>query len=265
MPAPAVTKFGGDVRLWRKDGAGALTPLIPEPTDPTGNQPVEANALVFSREEGETVEVKSKRRGTRFNQPIFSEQEPGTTNMALTLLEVPPLILARVLYGQAANEVSVVGGSVTDAAVTGVVKDRPIQLPHRYLAATPAPVIKEGATALVAGTDYVIDLRRGQLLITKTSVATGAANITASYTYAAHSYVAIEGGGTPTEKFYVTGDMENRVTGEDGELVVYEFNASVDGEVDLFGSEPISPVLSGACIVPSDQNAPYKFTTFKAA
>lgn len=265
MPAPAVTKFAGDIRLWRKAANGALTPVIPEPTDPTGNQPVEANAMVFSREEGETVEVKSKRRGNRFNQPIYSEQEPGTTNMALTLLEVPPLIFARVLYGTAAAEVAVSAGSVTEAVVTGVVKDRPIQLPHRYLAASPAPVVEDGGTPLVLGTDYTIDLRRGQLMILAAGVDAGATDITISYTYTAYTYIEIEGGGTPTETFYVTGDMENRVTEEDGELEVYEFKASVDGEVDLFGSEPISPVLSGPCIVPADKDAPYRFRTIQAA
>lgn len=265
MPAPAVTKFGGDVRLWRKAANGALTPVILEPADPTGNQPIEANAMVFSREEGETVEVASKRRGTRYNQPIYSEQEPGTTSMALTLLEVPPLILGRVLFGEAASEVTVSAGNVTEAPVTGVVKDRPIQLPHRYLEASPAPVVEDGGVALVAGVDYELDLRRGQLLIKAAGVDPGATDITISYTYAGYSYIDIAGGGTPTETFYVTGDMENRVTGDDGELVVYEWRASVDGEVDLFGSEPISPTLTGPCIVPSDQNAPYNFRVIKAA
>lgn len=262
---PAVTKFGGDVRLWRKNSDGSLTPVIAEAADPTGNQPIEADALVFSREEGDTTEVKSKRRGNRYNQPIYSEQEPGTTNMALTLLEVPPLIFARVLYGQAANEEQVTGGSVTDQAVAGVVKDRPIQLPHRMLLASPAPVVKDDATTLVAGTDYTIDLRRGQLTIKAAGVSPGDTDITISYSYDDYSQVVIAGGGTPTETFYVSGDMENRVTGANGELEVYEFKASVDGEVDLFGSEPISPVLSGPCIIPADQDEPYKFTTYAAA
>ncbi|MCY0536210.1 hypothetical protein, partial [Klebsiella pneumoniae] len=87
----------------------------------------------------------------------------------------------------------------------------------------------------------------------------GDTDVTVTYTYGGYTYIDIAGGGTPTETFYVTGDMENRVTGDDGELVVYEWRASVDGEVDLFGSEPISPTLTGPCIVPSDQEAPYHF------
>src|SRR5690606_6437707 len=141
------------------------------------------------------------------------------------------------------TEVAVSAGSVTEATVADVVKDRPIQLPHRYLAATPAPVVEAGGVALVAGTDYTIDMRRGQLRILDPDVEAGDTDVTISYTYTGYSYIDIAGGGTPTETFYVTGDMENRVTGDDGELVVYEWRASVDGEVDLFGSEPISPTL----------------------
>lgn len=262
---PQITKFGGDVRLYRKNANGSLTAAIADALDSAGNQPIEANAMVFSREEGEKIEIKSKRRGTRFNQPIFSEEEPGTASMALTLLEVPPMIFARVLYGQAGNEVAVAAGSVTDAALAITTKDRPLQLPHRMLLATPAPVIMDGVVTLVAGTDYQIDLRRGQVLMQAAGVAVGDTDITISYSNDAYSEYVISGGGTPTEKFYVTGDMENRATGENGELEVFEWNASVDGEVDLFGSEPISPVLSGPLIIPSDQDTPYKFTAYKSA
>lgn len=264
MPAPAVTKFGGDIRLFRKNADGSLSPAIPNAADPTGNQPVEANAMVFSREEGDKIEIKSKRRGTRFNQPIYSEEEPGTTSMSLTLLEVPPMILARVLYGQAAAEVAVSAGSVTDAPLPITSKDRPLQLPQRLLDESTAPVLKNATVTMVAGTDYEIDLRRGQVLIKAASIAVGDTDITISYSYFAHTKIVIDGGGTPTETFYVTGDMENRVTGANGELEVYEFKASIDGEVDLLGSEPISPVLSGSLIIPSDQTTPYRFTQYQA-
>lgn len=265
MPAPAVTKFGGDVRLWRKNANGSLTPVIPEATDPTGNQPVEANAMVFGREEGETVEVKSKRRGLRYGQLVYSEQEPGTANMSLTLLEVPPMIMSRVMSGLITVDVDVEAGSVTDAAVTGVVKDRAIQLPHRLLAESPAPAFEDGGVAMVEGTDYELDLRRGQLFIKKAGVNAGDTDITASYSYGAYSKKVIKGGGSATESFYVTGDMENRVTGDQGELTIWEFKAAVDGEVDLFGDEPISPTLAGSLVVPADKDAPYEFEIYKAA
>lgn len=264
MPAPKVTKFGGDLRFWRIGAGGALTPVIPEPTDPSGNQPIEANAAVFSREEGEKIQVKSKRRGNRYGQLIHSEEEPGIASMAVTLLEVPTIILARVLFGTAAATEAVAAGSVTDAPLAITTKDRPIQLPHRMLEDAPAPVVNNGGVPLVAGTDYDIDLTRGQILIKAAGVAVGDADVTISYSYLAHKKTVIKGGGTPTEKFYVTGDMENRVSGARGELTVYEWNATIDGEVDLLGDEIISPTLTGELVIPSDQDEPYTFVEYEA-
>jgi hypothetical protein len=263
MPAPKITQFAGDIRMWRKAANGALTPVIADSDDASGNQPIEANAAVFSYEAGDTIEVKSKRRGSRYNQPTYSEVQPGTSALALTLLELPPLIMARVLYGSA-TETTVNAGSVTDAALAITRKDAPIQLPHRLLDDSPAPVIENGGTPLVEGTDYEIDLRRGQVLIKAAGVAVDDPDVTISYSYFAHTKVEYVGGGSPTETFYITGDMENRVDGENGELEIYEAKLSVDGDIDLFSEEPITAVLKGSLIVPSDQDEPYKWTTYAA-
>ena len=55
MPAPKVRQFAGDFRLWRKANDGTMIPVIPEPTDPEGNQPIETDAASFSYEAGEQV------------------------------------------------------------------------------------------------------------------------------------------------------------------------------------------------------------------
>lgn len=261
MPAPKVTKFAGNIRLWRINADGSRTPAIPSTTDSSGNQPVEANAAVLSSEAGDLVEIKSKQRGNRYNQPVFSEQEPGTSKLSLTLLEVPPMILARVLYGTAANEVAVPAGSASAEALTVTSMDVPLQLAHRYLDDTVPLAAHKGATPLVAGTDFDVDYRRGQIKFKGATVVKGDA-VTVDYTWLAHTKVVIQGGGTPTESFYITGDMENRVTGEQGELEVYEAKLAVDGDVDLLSSDPISPVLAGSLIVPSDKSTPYEFTQY---
>jgi hypothetical protein len=261
MPAPKVTKFAGNIRLWRINADGTRTPAIPNTADVTGNQPVEANAAVMSREAGDTVEIKSKQRGNRYNQPVYSEQEPGTSKLSLTLLEVPPMILARVLYGSAAAEVAVTAGSVSAEPVSVTTTDVPLQLAHRYLDEATPLVAHKGATTLVAGTDFDVDYRRGQIKFKGTNVSAGD-SVTVDYEYLAHSKVVIQGGGTPTESFYITGDMENRVSGEQGELEIYEAKLAIDGDVDLLGSDPISPVLAGSLIVPSDKSTPYEFTSY---
>ena len=164
---PAIRQFAGDIRLWEKAANGDLIAVIPEADDPSGNQPIETNSLQFSYEAGEEQKIVSKRRDARYNQPVYSEQLPGTTQVALTLLELPPLILARILFGEGSTA-TVSAGSVADQPLAVPRIDVPVQLPHRMLLAAPAPVFKKGETELEEGTDYTLDLRRGQVFFKAT-------------------------------------------------------------------------------------------------
>lgn len=263
MPAPAVRQFAGDIRFWEKQNDGSLVAVIPEASDPTGNQPIETNALSFSYEAGDEVSVVSKRRDARYNQPIHSETLPGTTNVSATLLELPPLILARILFGEGSTAI-LSAGSVTDEALAVPSKDVPIQLPHRLIQTSPAPVVNNGGAPLVAGTDYTIDYRRGQIRILSAAVTVDDPDVTISYSYGAQVSTSIQGGATPTKQFYITGDMEDRISGENGELRIPQANLSVDGEVDWLSAEPIQAVLTGPAIVAAGESAPYTFVTYKA-
>lgn len=263
MANPAVRQFAGDIRLWEKQSNGQLIPVIPEAADASGNQPIETNALTFAYEAGDEVNVVSKRRDARYNQPIHSETQPGTTSVAITVLELPPLILARILYGEGSTA-TLAAGSVTDQALAVPTKDVPLQLPHRLIKSTPAPVVKNGATTLVAGTDYTIDNRRGQIVIKAAAVTVADPDVTVSYSYDAQVSTSIVGGATPTKQFYITGDMEDRISGDNGELRIPQANLSVDGDVDWLSSEPIQATLTGNAIVASGESAPYTFVTYKA-
>jgi hypothetical protein len=261
--APAVRQFAGDIRLWEKNPlTGALVAVIAVNDDSSGNQPIETNALTFQYEAGDEIKVVSKRRDARYNQPIHSETQPGTTGVSLTVLELPPLILARILFGEGTSA-TLAAGSVTDQALAIPTKDVPLQLPHRLIKTTPAPVIKNGGSTLVAGTDYVIDYRRGQVMIKAAAVTVNDPDVTYSYSYEAQVSTKIVGGATPTKQFYLTGDMEDRVSGENGELRVPQINLSVDGDVDWLSAEPIQATLTGNAIVAAGETEPYTFTTYK--
>lgn len=262
--APAIRQFAGDIRLWEQAANGDLVPVIPVTDDPSGNQPIETNTLQFSYEPGDEQKVVSKRRGAAYNQPIHSEQLPGTTAVSMTLLELPPLILARVLFGEGSSA-TVAAGSVTDAPLAITTKDVPLQLPHRMLEASPAPVLENGGVALVAGTDYEIDLRRGQVLIKAAAVTVGDLDVTISYSYAAHVSTSILGGATPSKKFYITGDMEDRLSEENGELIIPQVNLAVNGDVDWLSAEPIQAEMTGDALIAPGEAAPYTFTLYKAS
>lgn len=266
MAAPKIRQFAGDFRMWRKAQDGKLTPVIVEPLDPENNQPIETNAATFSYEAGDETTINSKRRGSRYNQPIYTDTQPGTTSLSLTLLEVPTAILARVLYGDAANA-AITSGAVTAGSVTVARLDAPIQLDHRYIESTPAPTLKAGSTPLVIDEDYTIDLRKGTVVIlsagTVGATVTVGSTLTVDYSYESVDATRILGGATPTESFFITGDMEDRNSGEQGYLQVYECKMSVDGDVDWLSAEPLSPVLKGKLLVPDGAPAPYTFDVYK--
>jgi hypothetical protein len=270
MAQPKVRQYSGNIRMWRIGANGVKVPVIPEPTDPQGNQPIEANATAFTYEEGDTVEIKSKQNGARYNQPIYSEQLPGTNGLSLQLLEMPTAILARVLRAEIAEQ-SIAAGTVS--AATSTIRDAvgPHQLPHRYLLASPAPSFEVESTALVAGTDYTLDRRLGKI----TPIAGGAlataiaaagdtgATLSSTYSYPAVKNTDFLGGAKPREKFFITGDMQDRISGEYGDLVIYEANLGPDGDLDWLGTEPLQPTLTGPLLAPTDAPAPYKFSTYE--
>lgn len=269
MPAPKVRQFAGDFRLWEKSAGGVLSAVIASALDPEGNQPIETNAMSFAYTAGDETKILSKRRGNLYQQPVFTDTLPGTTEVTIGLLEVPPAIMARILFGELA-EASISTGSITDGARTVERLDAPMQLAHRYIKASPAPTVETAAdVALVLDEDYKIDLRKGTIVILSAgtvgaTIAVGDA-LKVNYSYESVDGTTILGGAVPAKSFFITGDMQDRVSGEDGYLQVYEVPLSVDGDIDWLSTEPMSPTLKGTALVPNGAPAPYKFDTYKLA
>lgn len=258
MATPKVRQFAGDFRLWRLAPDRSLIPVIPEPTDPYANQPIETNLFQFGYEAGDEVVINSKRRGGRYNQPLHSDQLPGSTSLSIQLQELPTAILARILRGQAVDA-AVSAGSVTDEPFVVASATRPIQLAHVYVSEV---AVEKGGAPLVAGTDYVVDLRRGQVIPKAGGSIAAQDELSISYTFAAVDGTLIQGGATPLESFYITGDMEDRISKEDGELTVYEARLGVDDDIDWLATEPLSPTLTGRLLVPEGAPAPYTFRVY---
>ena len=252
-----VLQFEGDIRMSIIGALGALTAVVPSTTDPFGNLPVEVSASVFNYEAGDELKVVTKGRD-RYNQTIYADTQPGESGLSLTFVAIPPSLLARVYYGEAA-EVAVAASAVTDEPITVTAKAVPLALPHRYLVASPAPVVKDasGVTTYVDGTDYTIDLMRGLITVKTGSAILVDDVIEVSYTKEAYNLTSIRGGVKPTENFYITGDMKNRPGSQDMELEIYQANLATDGDVDLFSDEPITITLAGKLITPTGKTEPY--------
>jgi hypothetical protein len=266
MAAPKVRQFAGDFRLYTKASDGTLAAVIADALDPMKNQPIETNALTFSYAAGDETTINSKRRGARYNQPVYTDTLPGTTSVSITLLETPTPILARILFGEAANA-DITAGSVADGSLTVERIDAPFQLAHRYIKASPAPTVEAGSTALVADEDYVLDGRTGTITILSAGTVGATIDVgdvlTVNYGYETVTGTSILGGATPTQSFFIAGDMEDRVSGEQGYLQVYEVKLGVDGDIDWLSAEPIQPVLTGIALVPDGAPAPSKFDVYK--
>lgn len=259
---PKVRKFAGDLRLY-EHGAGAnRIPVIPDPDDKFGNKPLEQSALTFSYEAGDTTEIKSKRRDDRYNQIIHTDANPGATSLSITALEVPPALLARVLYGSSVSA-AVAAGAVADRPLAVYSKDAPVKLGHRFVMADPAPVVKRGQDTLEVGTDYVIDNRQG-LLIPRAggSIAHGD-ELTVSYSYDGYLNTAISGGAVPNKPFTILGDVQDRISGENGLLTIPQVNLTVDGDVDWFSDEPLQVTLTGPVVFRSEETALYTFDVYE--
>jgi len=264
MANPRVRKYAGDLRFWQYGSGATRIPVIPEPADKFGCQPIEQNTLVFSYEAGDSTNVLSKRRDDRFRQIIHADSNPGITSLSATLLEVPPLILARMLYGNGTSG-AVAGDSVVDDSYVVHSKDVPLKLAHRFVMASPAPVVKKGVATLVAGTDYTIDNRQGLLMPVEGGAIASGDTLLISYTYDSYINTAINGGATPNEKFYILGDVQDRISGANGLLRIPQADLTVDGDVDWFSEEPIQVTLTGPVVFRPEEDALYTFEEYEQA
>lgn len=259
---PKVRKYAGDLRFYEIGTGSDRIPLIPDPDDKFGNKPLEQSSLTFGYEAGDTIEVKSKRRDDRYGQIIHRDANPGTTNVTVGALEVPVGFLARMLYGSAVTT-TVAEGAVVEQALTVHSKDAPVDLGHRFVLATPAPVVKKGGTTLVKDTDYTIDNRQG-LLIPKVGGDIEHGDVlTLSYSYDGYLETAISGGAVPSKSFMILGDVQDRIGGDEGLLRIPQVDLTVDGDVDWFSDEPIQLTLTGPAVFRSEESALYTFKVYE--
>lgn len=259
---PKVRKFAGDLRFYEFGSGPDRIAVIPDTDDKFGNKPLEQSSLTFSYEAGDTTEIKSKRRDDRYNQIIHTDANPGATSVTIGALEVPPAIFARIMYGSAVST-SVAAGEVADQPVTVYSKDAPVKLPHRFVLATPAPVIKKGSVDLEVGTDYVIDNRQGLLIPVAGGKIVHGDQLIASYSFDGHLNTAINGGAVPNKSFMLLGDVQDRISGESGLLRIPQIDLTVDGDVDWFSDEPIQVSLTGPVIFRSEETALYTFDLYE--
>jgi hypothetical protein len=137
------------------------------------------------------------------------------------------LLIALGMFAADMDEVA--GGDVPVAGEAFTLNANRIMALQRRPKAAPAPIIKSGATVLVAGTDYDIwtDLEGRAVVAGKGAVAVAGAQLTADYTYT---------NAAATEQFTV--ELEELLTnGGTRKLWMPKASISIRGALDFFTDE----------------------------
>jgi hypothetical protein len=61
----------------------------------------------------------------------------------------------------------------------------------------------------------------------------------------------------------IMGDVQDRISGENGLLRIPQVDLTVDGDVDWFSDEPIQVTLTGSVIFRSEETALYTFKVYE--
>lgn len=268
MPvAPQIRKFAGDFRLWQREADGSLSAVIADAADFSGNQPIETSELSFSYEAGETTNIISTRRDDRYQQPIYSDTLPGVTSCTILLQEIPPIILARMLFGNNTGATVAAGAVVNATMVVPADRTLPIQLPYRHILLDPAMTItylvEAVVTPLELGTHYLLDARRGQIRLLSAAPPAAGVTLTLNYSYAAHVSNTVAGGAVPTRQFVLTGDMQDKISLASGELRVPQVALTTTGEINWLSLTPITVTLAGEITFAAGESALYTFVDYK--
>ena len=252
MPKPyEILRHEGDFYISRINDDGSETAIL--------DRPVEAEAAIFQFEEGEQRTVVSKGRD-RYNQALYSEQDPGVPSLQMTLLEFPDDIKA-LLFAGILTTTTEAGAAVTGEAVESPAIGNVVKLAHGNISASPAPVITGtgGTPTYVAGTDYVLDRTFGVLKIPEGSSIAPGTDLVAGYTYTATRVVKIAGGVKPQQRFHIVGYLKNRPTNRDAFLEIFDVALARSGDTDILGAEPLTIELSGPMTVPAGKTSPYEY------
>lgn len=245
-----LAKFEGDVYLGRIDPAtGAFLGYV---------GPLECDAFEPGREDGNTLEIKSKRRDI-YGQAIFSETEPGSTNLRMVFKEQPSEILA-IAFAANPAALAVTGAAVTDEAMTVTKLDTWLPLLHKNVSAV---VVNDATPAVIANTNYEVNPRLGMIKFLSTGTVAVDDAVTVDYTYGSLSGEKFDGETVAEASFRVYFDGKNRVSKKDFSMEYYEVKIPAPTSIfDLLSSDLVTLELTGNAITPSGKTAPYQVVKF---
>lgn len=167
--------------------------------------------------------------------------------------------LARAFYGSAS---AVVGGTVTDEAVTAYALNQIIPLKHPGVSAV---TVQAGATTLVAGTDYTLNATNGTItLISGANAGTLPAALTVDYTYGGYDKVEtnVTNGGEYSFRF----EGINMTTGKAVIAEIHRVSLDLAGTLALISTSPSTFTMEGMVLADPQAGAgESQYVTIKKA
>ncbi|WP_421191400.1 hypothetical protein [Aeromonas enteropelogenes] len=210
--------------------------------------PVDVNSLEV-KPDSEKISIPSKRKHKLGQaRESYFVAKPATVNIKTS--EIPPVLLAAAFMGLE-SPINQGAGTLTEVPVTLLAHPKWVSLGKTNLSAT-GLVVKEGATALVLGTDFEINYALGLLRATKVGAVADGGPVTVSA-----SYNAIAGNVQPEVKAKLTLDGRSVISGESILLTVPRASLAPKKAVDFLSDKPIEIELEGELLALDGEEAPF--------
>jgi hypothetical protein len=170
-----------------------------------------------------------------------------------------PRTLMALAIGATPSELTQSTATVTDEAVVLPI-GLWVPLANAYL--TSFTSLKTAADAVIAATNYEVDLVDGMIMALN---ATGATGTKATYVKADVAGVQYDAGKALSQYCMIRGTATDKSTMTRGRLIVHKANLAASGEWDLVAGGFLTGVLEGSCETPTAsgyvRTSPYQFFT----
>lgn len=246
--------FKGDIYLGIYNDQGKFLGYLPEILN--------VDELTFTPGEQERINRISRKRVTDGQTLDSFGQTTSAATMTLATDEQIPEIMAINLSSVASKQE--VSSSQESGLEIVCYTDTWTKLPHVNIKSdNPKFELKDDQDAeLTEDTDYEVDYRTGMVRLLKDD--TEGETHKATYEYEKVTFVGYTGMTKTETRARIYGDMEDRVTGKRGELIVHEVRFSVGEDINLMTPDAfLVSTLEGTLITPSGKDGPFEFRFYE--
>ncbi|MFM5495581.1 hypothetical protein ACET9I_03255 [Aeromonas veronii] len=215
--------------------------------------PIDVDSLEV-KPDSQKISIPSKRKG-QYGQARENYHIPKPAMVTIKTTEIPPVLLAAAFMGLE-SPINQGAGTLTDLPVVLPAWPKWAQLGKSNIAAT-GLAIKEGATALVVGTDIEVNYALGLVRAIKGGSVADGGSLTVSGTYNAVTGTRIAGNIQPEIKARLLLDGRSIVSGESIKLTVPRASLSPKKAVDFMSDKPIEIELEGELLAVDGETAPF--------